>query len=182
MPYTVYAKMVNFRNTKFFAELGVDTYSHTTMTLEDDYGGDHTLGKENHVNNSGFLAIGVDFDGNQIEIIPNYYETNGSINNFELNLRLDIPFRKGDFQPYATLLGGFDIIELQSYKTSLTGWTWGLGGGIKYNVDKHLFVKFGFMFQSTQFNKELKDEYGWYNDVTIFSDTFKLLTSVGYRF
>ncbi len=164
-------------NPRFFVEYGISLYSNTSSEYEID--GDKVGEADtSSFNGDGTAYVGVDFDGVQIGLAPEYSETDVE-KLLGLNVRAVVPFMDGNIQPYVSVELGFANMEYDDggIKFDDTAFAYGIGAGVKYSFNDHMNLKAGIEYQSMNFETNVNGfEY------TVDTSGFALTTSIGYRF
>lgn len=157
----------------FFIETGVSLYSNDTVQIKIENTEIDKI-KTSGFNTVGCFTLGVDIKGIQIGISPQYQD-NDTITISSLQLVLDVPFTTGQIQPYLRIMGGFGSVE--AYDETFDGFQYGIGGGIKYTFNEHLFGKLGLSYNITKVSEKIA---GY--DVNLDDSSFNITASLGYRF
>ena len=159
----------------FFFEYGSNfiKYNNSKVKIEG-----YSVSKENSfgINVNGFASVGIDYNGIQLALTPSY-ANNEDTSEFDMLARLDIPFLKGNIQPFVSLEAGLAVVSIDSADIDDIGFAYGAGFGVKYSFNENLFIKGSFNFSGTTMNTKV---YGYDVDITTYG--FGLRTSLGYRF
>ncbi len=169
---------------RFFVEYYISLFSNYTTEEElslEGYGKYEVETDETKINQNGMFAIGLDFDGIQLAFAPAYHETEtASSKSFEL--KLDAPIGDSQIKPYLSLGVGIGMLSADDLDIdNETGFTYGIGGGIMYEIDNNAFMKFGILYQSSNYDIDL-DGSGYDDTYKIEASGFSLITSIGYKF
>lgn len=164
-------------NPRFFVEYGVSLYSNSSAEYELD--GDK-LGEADTsaFNGGGTIYVGVDFDGVQFGMAPEYSETETE-ELLGLSVRAVVPFMDGNIQPYVSAELGLANMEYNDggIKFDDTAFAYGIGAGVKYSFNDNMNIKAGIEYQSISFETNVNGyEY------SVDTSGFALTTSIGYRF
>ncbi|MBQ8294655.1 MAG: porin family protein [Alphaproteobacteria bacterium] len=180
LPVTSFAEesvQQNKLNPRFFIEYGISLYSNTSAEYELD-GTKITEADSSAFNGNGSAYVGIDFDGIQIGIAPEFSETETE-EIFGVSLRAIVPFLDGKTQPYISAELGFANMEYDDGSLSFddTAVAYGIGAGVKYNFNDNLSIKGGLEYQIMNFETDVNGyEY------TVDTSGFAITTSIGYRF
>ena len=167
----VYVNEPRESHAGFFVETYVDLYSNTTVKIKMPYY-ENIKEKTKSINDSGSFALGVDISGAQLGFIAKQIDHDDDDTSF-FGLKLDVPFIVGKVQPFISVVGGLAIIDFDDISES--AFSYGVGGGVRYNFDEHAFAKLGLLFESVKFDF---DDY----DMKMKSSALSLQFSLGYKF
>ncbi len=169
----VYVNEPQESHAGFFVETYVGLYSDTTVKIKMPYY-ENKKEKTKNLNDSGSFALGVDISGAQLGFIAKQIDHDDDNTSF-FGLKLDVPFIIGKVQPFISVVGGLAIIDFENDDISESAFSYGVGGGVRYNFDEHAFAKLGLLFESVTFDF---DDY----DMKIKSSALSLQFSIGYKF
>lgn len=123
------------------------------------------------------LFVGGDFNGVQLGFSPSYTDQEGT-SEFDLLLKLDIPFMEGNFQPYFSLSAGLGIMSMDDLNIdNELGFAYGIGGGVKYSFSENIYMKFGLEYAGISFSTSVENV-----DIDLTSSGFGLTANFGYVF
>lgn len=128
-------------------------------------------------NKGNAVFVGSDFNGVQLGLSPCYTDQEG-ISEFDLLLKLDIPFMKGDFQPYFSVSAGLGIMSMDDLNIDKeVGFVYGIGGGVKYSFNENIYMKIGLEYEGINFSTSVDNI-----DINLSASGFGLITNFGYVF
>lgn len=168
----VYVNEPRESHAGFFIETYVGIYSNQTEKLKDSYYS--VKEKTNNLNISGSLALGVDISGAQLGFIAKHMDNDDTETSF-FGLKLDVPFIVGKIQPFVSVVGGLSTINIDYEDISESAFSYGVGGGVRYNFDENAFAKLGLLFESVTYDF---DDY----DAKYKISGLALQFSLGYKF
>lgn len=143
-------------SVSFVLEYGVSLFSNSTsetkMLSESEEIDDKTL------NNSGYLAVGVDIHGFQLGVAPRFAEVEDSSKSFMLQFALDVPLMPNEAtQPFVEVGVQYGNIELETYDVEDSSFGYFVGGGIKHYFNNNTYIKFLILYNSIEFDTEIYD-------------------------
>lgn len=177
LPIASFAEETKNLNPRFFVEYGVSLYSNSSNEIKFD-GEKAGEADMSEFNGGGTAYIGVDFNGIQLGIAPEYAESDTE-DLLGLNIRAVVPFMDGNIQPYVSAELGFANMEYNDggIKFDDTAFAYGIGAGVKYSFNDNMNIKFGLEYQSMNFETDIEG-FEYETDMSGFAFT----SSIGYRF
>lgn len=160
---------------RFAVEYGIGLFGVSTVETKIEH--IKTEQETTLLNNSGYLAIGLDLNGFQLGFAPRFQKIEDYSDTMVLQFAFDIPLLFDETQPFLEVGAQYANMELKDVDISDSSIGFFLGGGIKHYISENLFVKFLLIYNELKFDTD----YEGY-DIKVETSGFELSTAIGYRF
>lgn len=164
-------------SVRFFIETGATLFSESKVKIKYN---DITLSeiKTSSVNSTGALGFGIDIQGIQLSVTPQYLKAEDTDSlGVQLNATVPILFNSA-FTPFLFVSGGYFKISNDSlgFKIKESTFAYSVGAGVRYWLDGNIFIT-----GSCEFTKMTFDNVAD-TDGTMQITSWGISTSLGYRF